>query len=939
MRWRYTFANHNRYYSMKNKIIICLLAFFLQVFPFSITFVNAETNNFVLSGSVINKQDQEKLSFASIVVMQGGKFVTGTTSDLEGNFKLNKLRPGEYQLKVSFVGFSTSIVTVQLHADKQLNLLITPESYSLKEVVITASEKKGLTSASVIDRAAMDHLQPTSFSDLLSLLPGGRTSTPQMGSANTIRLREVGVSSSDYNISSLGVKFMVDGATLNTDANMQQLDNSYQGDADTRVNHVSAGVDMRTISTDNIEKVEIIRGIPSVKYGDLTSGLVKITRKSARTPLEARFKADQYGKLLSAGKGFFSEERNLGVNVDGGFSISKTDPRDPYKKYNRINFSGRVKKGWMFEDDRTLQWRVNTDYSGSVDNVKYDPQIQKNKDDRYKSSYHRISLHNAFTFDNGKDKLLQKLRFSNSLSLSLDKLDITELVSVDRDAIAPVYDQEGVFDAVFLPSKYTARQQVDGKPFYSTTNLDAELRFHFGSVKHTVSVGGEWQYNKNFGDGQIYDLMRPLHAGSSHRPRAYKDIPATSILSFYAEEMAKVYFGEHKLSAMLGIRTASMLNLDKQYAMHGRMYVDPRLNIDWSFPAINDFHFSVSGGVGRMNKMPTIDILNPDKLYIDLTQFNYWHPDPSFKRINLRTYIIDRNNYDVEPAHNTKWELRANAEYHQHKLTVTYFQEKMDDGFRYISHVQPFAYRKYDGSGIDASQLVGPPSLEGLPYVDDKVMRMYGMQENGSSIEKKGIEFQYSSPRVKAINTRFTVNGAWFHTVYENSRPEFHAVSKVIGQVPVSDKYIGLYDWKDSYERSEFSSNFIVDTYLENLGVIFSGTAECFWTGKYSSPAMDGRPIAYMDTEGMMHPYTEQDELDLMKSHLNLTDYRSGDLSEKKHFYMCTNFKVTKKFGKYIVLSFFADKILNIAPDYEVNGFVIRRSFRPYFGMELNLKL
>ena len=48
---------------------------------------------------------------------------------------------------------------------------------------------------------------------------------------------------------------------------------AFRGDADNSRNHVSYGVDMREIPTDNIEKVEVVRGIPSVKYGELTSGL------------------------------------------------------------------------------------------------------------------------------------------------------------------------------------------------------------------------------------------------------------------------------------------------------------------------------------------------------------------------------------------------------------------------------------------------------------------------------------------------------------------------------------------------------------------------------------------------------------------------------------------------------------------------------------------
>jgi probable outer membrane receptor protein len=54
---------------------------------------------------------------------------------------------------------------------------------------------------------------------------------------------------------------------------------------------------------------------------------------------------------------------------------------------------------------------------------------------------------------------------------------------------------------------------------------------------------------------------------------------------------------------------------------------------------------------------------------------------------------------------------------------------------------------------------------------------------------------------------------------------------------------------------------------------------------------------------------------------------------------MLLNFKATKQFGKHLSLSFFADRVFYIAPDYSVNGFIVRRTFSPYFGMEVGLKI
>lgn len=54
---------------------------------------------------------------------------------------------------------------------------------------------------------AMEHLQPSSFSDILELLPGGRSHDPDLNSPNTIRLREAG-SPSGYTTTSLGTSLL-----------------------------------------------------------------------------------------------------------------------------------------------------------------------------------------------------------------------------------------------------------------------------------------------------------------------------------------------------------------------------------------------------------------------------------------------------------------------------------------------------------------------------------------------------------------------------------------------------------------------------------------------------------------------------------------------------------------------------------------------------------
>ncbi|MFR4025192.1 MAG: hypothetical protein ACLTZY_04965 [Alistipes indistinctus] len=107
--------------------------------------------------------------------------------------------------------------------------LLEPDAVNLDEVVVTASESRGMTSSSKIDRQAMEHLQPSSFADLVSLLPGERSTVPDYGCCQPdlcLRRRGSGIQtdgSTDYDISSLGTSFLMDGVPINTKANMSYL--------------------------------------------------------------------------------------------------------------------------------------------------------------------------------------------------------------------------------------------------------------------------------------------------------------------------------------------------------------------------------------------------------------------------------------------------------------------------------------------------------------------------------------------------------------------------------------------------------------------------------------------------------------------------------------------------------------------------------------------
>lgn len=905
------------------------------------------TNADSLKGRIIDAATSEAIPYATMTITgTDGKKHT-TVSDISGYFNIDGLTGNRYTVSVSYLGYSTTTFSYSNTDNRGAGITIKmkQDSRMLNEVVVTAHESQGITTSSVIDRKAIEHLQPSSFTDLLSLLPGGSTQLPDLTNSNSIRLRQAGTGGSNYDVSSMGTVFVTDGIPINSNADMQmvkQASSNAAGDPDAGRNHTTSGVDMRSIPTDNIESVEVIRGIAPVEYGDLTSGVVLIKRKLKATPFEARFKADSYSKLVYAGKGmqFGSFIMNLGLD----FLDAKADPRNPMTNYKRLTASARLQDSWSIGDMR-LRWRSNYDYTGSFDDEKHDPEILKQKDDNYKSSYNRFGMTHSLLLSPGKVSALKSLSLDIALAYEWSKIEQQKSISLSRDMAASTSLEEGEHDGLYLPYHYISNVTVDGKPLNLFAKMKGVFAMTTGRMGHNINAGAEWKMDKNYGRGQQYDPARPISPGTPYRPRIYSHIPAMHQLSFYAQDNITLPFGGNLLSAQIGVRGSSLANLSSRYKMSGKVYIDPRLNLQWRFPetdiAGKPMTIDVNGGWGRQTKYPTLLQIYPDRIYTDLIELNYYNLTPEYKRLYLHTYIDDPTNYSLQPARNDKWEMRLGMQYDGNSLSVTYFHERMNDGFRSSSQVRPYSYRDYEENAINGNTLTTKPSLENLPYSDKKILGIYSMTTNGSRMIKEGIEWQMATKRIEAIMTRLTVNGAWFKTTYTNSEPMFSRNSTaVIEGTPVNDLYIGYYDNRTGSVREQFNTNFMADTYIPRLNLSFSITAECMWYTSSQSIRSNGVPLKYMDYNGNIHEFTDECKSDTYLQWLVNKYNDSAWLKQKVPFYMFLNLKVTKDFGKWMKIALFINRMIDYMPDYTTNsGLKVRRTSKPYFGMELNFSV
>lgn len=898
---------------------------------------------------VVDAKTQEAI-VGAVVTQKSSKKVLAIT-DIDGKCELSSSYEGNLVV-ITYVGYKSLTIPLKNHAIIPLRQNAT----ALGEVVVTARASDGPVTSSIIGRDAMTHLQPNSIADLMELLPGGYAKDPNMGEANTITLRETGTmgaygaitKNNNYSISSLGTQFMVDGVPISTDANLQYspLSDTQSSASSSTVennrNITNRGVDMRSISTDDIESVEVVRGIPSVEYGNLTSGLINIKKIRRAIPLTARFKADGYSKLFSLGKGLqLDGEGNSILNVDLGYMDSKIDPTDNFENYKRV--TGALRYTLRGDRKKKIKWQWNSafDYSGSFDDSKSDPDINYGRVDEYKSSYSRLALTNGFNVKMPKS-WFKELDVNTLVSLQLDRLRQTRLVAPQRYGIVPLSWSDGENEAQAVYAEYTAHYLCDGKPFNAYVKVKGVMGFKTPYTLHTIKVGANWDLAKNFGRGQVYDMHHPLSvSGWSSRPRKYSDIPSLQNFSLFAEELMKANVGKCQLELMVGLRLNTLLGLERQFDMSGKYYADPRANLAWHLPKFKlggkPMSISLNGGYGITTKMPTLNYLYPDKYYSNFICMAYYdtaNPEQDSKFVE-HTYVQDPTNYHIKPARNHKWEIRMDMDWNDNRLSLDYFRESMTSGFRYST-----IYGVYDYKSYDVSQMAAGKDYTTLPYENKRVLDGYQQSSNGSELVKQGIELAFTSQRIHCLRTRINVTGAWFHTRYTNSQPMYSPVTTVIDGTAVRDKYVGLYDWNEGRENDRLNTNVTFDTQIPEWKLIFTTSVQCMWMIRTKQMWKNGTPMAYMSyVDGQLHDFKDADRSDPYLMQLVRTYNEEQFKPFTVPMSMLVNLKVTKEIGKYMRLSFFANKILDYLPDYTANGKVIRRNASPYFGVEVGFTI
>ncbi|MBC9795282.1 TonB-dependent receptor [Sinomicrobium weinanense] len=241
-----------------------------------------------VSGKVTDENDLP-VPYVSVLVKGNGK---GTTTDEQGNYRINFRESGKYTLVFSAIGYTTVSRKVEIIPGNNTNINVTlGESLEqLSEVVITSNRTRETldevpSSVSVLSSTRVRALAETSNSvaEILTEVPGITLSTNQTSnSGQTLRGRNMLV--------------LIDGIPQSTPLR-------------------KGGRDINTIDPSTIERIEVIKGATAIYGNGADGGIVNyITKKpKSNKKLESTTVVGASGSLVEI-------DNTVGSNITQTFS-------------------------------------------------------------------------------------------------------------------------------------------------------------------------------------------------------------------------------------------------------------------------------------------------------------------------------------------------------------------------------------------------------------------------------------------------------------------------------------------------------------------------------------------------------------------------------------------------------------------------------------------
>lgn len=798
----------------------------------------AWAQGFSLSGHIVDEK-KKPVEFANILIRESGLWAT---SDNKGAFTIKNVASGKAEISVQCLGYASTNISVEITKDiPNLTITLKEENLKLDEVQVVARRSdNSSTTAYAIDRQAIDNQQLINTANITSLLPGGKVTNPSLITDTRIALH---AGSSEAGNAAFGTAIDVDGIRLSNNAAAGE----------------TSSASTRMLSVSNVESVEIVTGIPSVEYSDLSNGIVKIKTRRGVQPFVVEGSVNQHTRQIAVNKGFAIGRDGGVLNASLEHARSFSDAASPHTAYQRNVMSLNYMNTWM---KHTTPLTLNVGLRGNAGgyNAKTDPDNDLEDYDKMRDNTFSVNASLQWLLNR---KWITQLQLSGSMTVS-DRLStgyhLTNSASTQAFIhattqgyhISEDYDVNPNADIILGPTGYWyLNSYSDSKPFSATAKLRYEWVRNGRWLTNTLMAGAEYSFDHNGGKGVYYDDMR---YAPTWRPYEYRELPGMSNVGLFAEDRVIIHTGSNaSLHLKAGLRKDVTLIPGSDYGTVSSL--SPRFNLKYNFIErgrgfVNSLN--IYAGWGKSVKLPSFQVLYPRPAYSDQLVFS--STSDAANRSYMAYYTFPTSavyNKDLKWQSARQWDLGVELHTRIFSLSLSAFYTLTLEPYMATTVYTPYSYNYTSQTALQqAMRLVNIPAAnrvysindQGIVTVSDQTGTLPAVELsteqrntyvantkyfNGSPLSRWGIDWIVDFKQIQALRTQIRLDGNYYHYKSLNSS-EFADVPLGISSRMTDGRpyqYIGYYvggnATSTSYDASASVSNGAISKQA-NLNVTFT---------------------------------------------------------------------------------------------------------------------
>ena len=799
------------------------------------------------SGRVVEKETGDPVEFATVLVNATEQWAV---TDAEGRFSIQNIKAGKSLVTVASLGYATLSREFSFAKDiADCKLQLEADNLLLQSAVVTAKENdNAATTSRTIDKTALEHVQIMNVGDIASLLPGGVTTDN-----NLVNRKEFNIRAGDRSESgnaSFGTAVEVDGVRLSNNASYSE----------------TRGVSTNSIASSNVESVEVITGVPSVEYGDMGSGVVKINTKKGKTPWMVTLSTSPKTKQASFSKGFelgkTRRNNSRGIlNASAEYTRSVSDVMSPYESYDRKSLSLIYSNSFTDGAFRNRPLRISVGVTGNLGGLddKADP-------DKMVGTFATVR-DNALRANLNANWLLSlpwitNIELTASTAIS-DKLSrerknyyssVSDIALHTRETgyyMSAPYAADGANDVVMIPpgSRYSTLA-VDDRPVTAKATLKANWAAHWGRVNNKIKLGADWNFDANLGVGAYAEDPATAPTWREYR---YCDNPAMHNLAAYAEDNLSFPLGKGHVNVIAGLRADNTFIKGSAYGTTSSL--SPRFNVKYtvldSFGRSREFvrELAVRASWGVAVKLPSFSVLFPTPSYQDINVFT---ATATADNTVYRAYYVLPRTIEYNPAlrwqRNRQGEAGIEANLAGTRVSLAAFYNQTLDAYRLRTEYDRFTY---NNTGTAASQGLSIPAenrvfsidgTTGIVTVTDKTGAQPS-QTLASGLRKQlipkttadnashpvtrwGLEWVVDFRKIESIGTTVRLDGSYYSYKTLDTDMKAYAPYSQTASGGIPYPYIGFFYGGNGYsngsETRTLRNNVTITTHIPKVRMIVS---------------------------------------------------------------------------------------------------------------------